>query len=131
MDDVDPDGDNVEWVEDNCPHAYNPGQQDRDNDGEGDACDDCDDKKMSCGAYECGTLSENCGGIIDCAGCPAGYECNGNTCEKICNPRPCRGRCNVTVSDGCGKTTTCGGCGGGFLCMGGFCEPAGPGGILK
>lgn len=131
MDDVDPDGDGVEWDEDNCPHAYNPGQQDRDNDGEGDACDNCDYRKTSCGRYECGWVDDRCGGALDCAGCPAGYRCEDTTCEKICNPNPCRNRCNVNVSDGCGKTFTCGGCGGGHVCIGGFCEPAGPTGILK
>ena len=36
---IDCDSDDILFDVDNCPETYNPGQQDADNDGKGDACD--------------------------------------------------------------------------------------------
>lgn len=41
--DLDPDGDGVPDMEDNCPDIYNPLQEDADGDGWGDVCDGCTD----------------------------------------------------------------------------------------
>ena len=40
---VDIDGDGITTSEDNCPNVINPDQLDSDQDGIGDACDDCND----------------------------------------------------------------------------------------
>ncbi|MFK7860885.1 MAG: thrombospondin type 3 repeat-containing protein, partial [Granulosicoccus sp.] len=42
--DPDFDGDELSFDDDNCPRDSNPGQQDADDDGLGDACDDRDDR---------------------------------------------------------------------------------------
>ena len=52
----DKDGDGVMDVDDNCPNAKNPGQEDFDLDMAGDACDPDDDNDMSADTVDCGPL---------------------------------------------------------------------------
>jgi hypothetical protein len=43
---MDVDGDDINNMDDNCPHTYNPNQDDLDEDGVGDACDVCDNANI-------------------------------------------------------------------------------------
>ena len=94
--------------------------------------------RRSCQASECGTLSDGCGGILSCGGCPSGQNCGGggtpNVCgEGECTPTVCMSNSCGTLSDGCSELLSCGGCpsdqscgGGGRpnVCGGGDCTPS-------
>jgi hypothetical protein len=80
---------------------------------------------------DCGTLSDNCGGTLQCGTCPAGVICGGggipNQCIGPCQggagccPRTCleqNADCGM-VSDGCGNILDCGACPPGETCGGG------------
>lgn len=72
--------------------------------------------KTACAAGQCGSISDTCGGSIDCgANCPSGEVCNwmANVCQPQCMPtNPCStGRCGIQPADTCGTTTVdCGAC---------------------
>lgn len=86
----DDDGDHRPDSSDNCPHAYNPGQEDGDGDGAGDACDNCQgihnpDQEDSDGDWQ----------GDDCDPCPFdalddadgdGHCANLDNCPEIWNP---------------------------------------------
>ncbi len=69
---------------------------------------------------DCGTVSDGCGGTLDCGTCGPGQVCTSNVC---CTPTTCGalGKDCGTVSDGCGGTLTCGTCGTGQVCASNLC----------
>ena len=57
----------------------------------------------------CGTVSDGCGGTLNCGNCAANQTCTANVCVNNCVPG-CNGRCGYVV-DGCsGNDIYCGVC---------------------
>jgi hypothetical protein len=72
----------------------------------------------------CGTIGNNCGGKLECGGCPAGQNCSGGLCISAnCTPGTCAtaggGRYCGRIGDGCGGSLDCGGCAAPLTCGGG------------
>jgi hypothetical protein len=87
----------------------------------------------------CGYISDGCGGVVDCAGCAAGFYCDGNTCRpQQCTPSTCTslGYTCGSHADGCGAIARnsqgvegCGVCTGGQTC--GLTSPGICGGCVQ
>lgn len=71
---LDPDGDNVVSLCDNCPTIPNPGQQDGDGNGIGDVCEECTGDACNCDASSCddGDLCtmDTCTAAVGCISTP-------------------------------------------------------------
>jgi hypothetical protein len=75
---------------------------------------------LTCGSY-CGSIGDNCGHTLMCAGCPAGQLCQGGICVNPgCVPLTCNGPNSIrycgSIGDGCGGTLDCETCPGGSAC---------------
>lgn len=71
---------------------------------------------------ECGTISDGCGGTVNCGPCPDGEGCGAgglaNQCSGLCTPLTCAeagAECGI-IENGCGGTTNCGPCTGNAQC---------------
>jgi hypothetical protein len=76
------------------------------------------------GGQKCGTISDGCGGTLQCGGCTGNDTCGGggtaNECGTACQPKSCAEQ-NIgcgPAGDGCGNMIQCGGCDAG-TCGGG------------
>lgn len=74
--------------------------------------------------YECGSIDDGCGTVLECGTCGEGFECVEGYCESTCAPR---NTCDDIlpdcgwVDDGCGGAFNCGECTGGSGCINNFC----------
>ena len=73
----------------------------------------------------CGSISDGCGGTLNCGTCAAPQTCGGcgNLHVCCCNPLTCAGQfknCG-TLDDGCGHILNCGTCPSGQICSTGQC----------
>ena len=74
----------------------------------------------------CGTISDNCGGTLQCGDCTTGETCGGNGTANVCGLGTCTpvtctsaGKDCGQLSDGCSAVLQCGTCTGGETCGGG------------
>lgn len=96
----------------------------------GTAIDICAKAKAAKGV-ECGYISDGCGGLVDCGGCPAGEQCGVYGIANRCDPIETRDECTAlgyecgTISSICGGTVKCGDCPNGLVCNSNHkCGPA-------
>jgi hypothetical protein len=105
--------------------------------------DNCPTREELCAARDknCGTVSDECEGTIECGSCPSEQTCGGggvaNECGSGsgCTPTTClaQGKNCGSISDGCAAALNCGSCSGSDTCGGGgvpnVCGQASTGGM--
>src|SRR3989442_7126848 len=87
----------------------------------------CTPTTCSAQGKNCGSISDGCGGTLNCGTCPAGQACISNVCSASCTPTTCSSlgfNCG-SASDGCGGTLSCGTCGSGQTCTNNVCVSGG------
>jgi len=69
-----------------------------------------------CSSNSCGTISNGCGGSINCGSCSSGSNCVNNVCVACQPTATCSNKQCGTVNNGCGTTLNCGSCSSGQIC---------------
>jgi len=107
----DPDGDTHDLICDNCPATFNPGQEDSDFDGIGDACDLCTDPDAD-GYGSPGFPGGGCLGIDNCIFVPnpAQTETDGDGYGDACDNCPLIANPTQVDSDFDGAGNACDNC---------------------
>jgi hypothetical protein len=79
---------------------------------------------------ECGYVTNGCGGLANCGGCPNGQRCGTRGVANRCEPEETSVECLVlgqncgTLQSACGNTVSCGTCSGTDVCnANGVCGP--------
>lgn len=97
---------------------------------DGDVCvqnECCTPTTCAAGGFDCGSISDGCGGTLDCGECADDQTCGGGG-PNICGDGPCdpitdcnelAGQCGE-LSDGCGEFITCT-CPTGDVCISNTC----------
>jgi hypothetical protein len=125
---LDRDHDGIANAFDNCPGVANPGQEDLDGDGEGDACQDCDDPSLPDDDSD-GVRGpcDNCPVLPNVEQLDSDGDGDGNVCDTCalqpggagdacCDPRQPDVGC--MENDIAIQNTKCGDFGSGFACFG-------------
>jgi hypothetical protein len=73
--------------------------------------------------FNCGSISNGCGGTLNCGTCAGGQTCTNNICTA-CTPTTCaaQGKNCGSISNGCGGTLNCGTCGRRKTCANNVCQ---------
>ncbi len=99
--------------------------------GPNDVCQDgqcvCVPKTCADLGAQCGSVSDGCGGMLECGSCGPDEVCESGTCVPNCSGTICNGVCVDTSND----PTNCGTCGNACSqcqsCTNGSCVPVGDG----
>ena len=101
---LDQDFDTVVNADDNCPRVPNPLQEDRDNDGIGDACDLCYSDTCNghglCDNADGSCACDNGFGGDACNECAPGFTGYPDCADDPCDPDPCGGHGLCNGNDG-------------------------------